>query len=256
MHTSSVSYHRIVFTNINDYPSLQELVVVLDLQGTDHPDIFDLVQDEGYSLSVRDAIETCGEAYGLYDSEDQGFDVLLAALRDKATELAYVPHTRVFEDSYHNPAIETDINPDELYDLLVVMAGPYFTVDNITTQWSVFSNKNVAGGHSGGSRITTRDFSIPVVMGCDEMETIVNGLAKHTPEQVGDYYVNKFISPLVDEHAIKNDAFRKSVARALLRTAAMELDPSEVHDIVSTPVSDMIDLNTGPATQFTDLRGK
>jgi len=110
-------------------------------------------------------------------------------------------------------------------------------VDNITTQWSVFSNKNVAGAHSGGSRITTQHFNIPVVMGCDEMETIVNSLRKHTPEESGDYYVNKFISPLIDEHAIKHEAFRKSVARALLRSVSMELDPSEVHDILARPTS-------------------
>jgi len=243
MNTSSVSYHRIQFSNVTDYPSLQELTLVLDLQATDHPDIFDLVQDEGCSLSAKEAIELLGEAYGLdpecdtVNGDSPDFNTVLSTLRDKVVLLGYLPHTRIFHDSYHNPAIETDINPDELMDLLTVMAGQYFVVENITTQWSVFSNKNVAGAHSGGSRITTRDFSIPVVMGCDEMETAVNGYAKHRSHEAGDYYVNKFLSPLMDEHAIKNEELRKSVARALIRSASMELDPSEVHDIVAAPVT-------------------
>lgn len=237
MHTSSVTYSRIQFANVNDYPSLQELSIVLGLEATNHPDIFDLVQDEGHALSAKEAIELIGEGYGLYDGESEDYTTVLSALRDKVVLLGYQPHTRIFHDDYHNPDIETDINPDELHDLLTVMAGGYFTVENITTQWSVFSNKNVAGAHSGGSRITTRDFSIPVVMHCDEMETAVNGYAKHQPHEAGDYYVNKFVSPLVDEHAIKNEALRKSVARALIRSASMELDPSEVHDILAQPQS-------------------
>jgi len=237
MHVCSVSYHRIQFSNVTDYPSLQELSIVLDLEVTEHPDIFDLVQDEGSALTAKEAIELIGEAYGLYDGEDQSINTVLSALRDKVVLLGYQPHTRIFHDDYHNPAIETDINPDELYDLLTVMAANYFMVENITTQWAVFSDRNLPGAHSGGSRIVTRDFNIPVIMHIDELETAVNGYAKHQPHEAGDYYVNKFVSPLVDEHAIKNEALRKSVARALIRSASMELEPEEVHDILASPSS-------------------
>lgn len=232
MHTSSVSYHRIVFNNVTDYPSLHELSIVLGLEATNHPDIFDLVQNEGYSLTPKGAIEAIGEAYGLNDGDEDTFTAVLSELQRKAEEIGYQPFTRVFDESYHNPAIETDINDDELYDLLTVMAGQYFSVECITTQWSMFSNKTVAGAHTGGSRITTRNFSIPVVMGCDEMESNLNALAKHEPHEVGDYYVNTFVRPLVGEYAIKDGSFRKSVARALIRTSMMELDQGEIEEII------------------------
>ncbi len=229
MHTSSVSYHRIVFTNINDYPSLQELAIVLDLQGTDHPDIFDLVQDEGCSLSVQEAISLLGEAYDLdlecdkLNGESPDFAKVLASLREKARELAYIPHTRILEDSYHNPVIETDINPDELYDLLVIIAGPYFTVDNITTQWSMSSNKAVAGAHAGGSEIVTREFRLPIVMTCDEMETVTNEFRKRDKRGMAEYYIEQFIKPLISDISIKDTEFRRAVTQHLIDHCTREL---------------------------------
>lgn len=233
MNTSSVTYHRIVFNDVTDYPSLHELSLVLDLQATDHPDIFDLVQDEGCSISSTSAIELVGDAYGLSGSMDPvDRSTVLKSLRGKAEQIGYTPRTRIFEDSYHSSGVDLDIEPKELMDLLVVVGGPYFTVENITTQWAVFSNKNQAGAHSGGSRITTRHFSIPVVLHCDEMETIVNRMACQVPANSGDDYVDTFIIPLMNENAITNPELRKSVARALLLRAAQELPQSEVADLL------------------------
>lgn len=233
MHTSSVTYHRLVFSDVQDRARLHELVATLDLQWTEHPDVFDLVQDEGRSLVTKEAIEVLGEAYGLDPEFDQvngsspDFKHILKTLREKAAACKYIPHTRVFEDSYHSEAVEFDIGTAEVFDLITVLAGSNFTLDNITTQWAVFSNKNVAGAHHGGSRIVTRHFDIPVSIHCDEMETVTNTLRRLTPAQAGDYYVNKFITPLIDEAAIKDPVFHMSVIIALLRTV---LPPRTSHD--------------------------
>lgn len=238
MHTSSVTYHRLVFSDVQDRDHLHELVATLDLQWTEHPDVFDLVQDEGQSLIAKEAIGMLGEAYGLDPEFDQvngsspDFKRILKTLRDKAAACKYIPHTRVFEDSYHNEALEFDITAAEVFDLITVLAGSDFTLDNITTQWAVFSSKNAPGAHHGGSRIVTQHFDIPVSMHCDEMETVTNALRRHVPAHAGDYYVNKFIAPLIDEAAIKDPVLRRSVIVALLRTVTMELPRDEVIDLI------------------------
>ena len=222
MHTSSVIYSRLVFTNVLDHKVLPALVDVLGLQQTSHPYIFDLVQEEGHQLTLTELIPAMVQIQFPELTETPTLQQSLITLRQMSIISGYDLHTRILDED-HPFEDGLDVSIEELFDLVSLAIGSKATLDNITTQWAVFSSRVLPASHSGGSCVTTRHFSIPVVKSCAEMETITNSLRDNTPEDAGDYYVEKFITPLTNEYAIKDPTFRRSVALAMLRAATAEL---------------------------------
>ncbi|MNZ86460.1 hypothetical protein D3C78_1052800 [compost metagenome] len=111
-----------------------------------------------------------------------------------------MPLTEMFTRKYYEDGVaaSADISCMELMDLLMALAGNHYVVQGIYTQWAMHSDKAQFGAHAGGARITTRHFSVPCLTPPDRAETVIKTLAKHKPHEVGDYFVNEFINPILD----------------------------------------------------------
>lgn len=221
MHTTQTTYHRIFFSNITNRALLNDLASVLGMETTENMDVFDLIQSEGESTIVCDALsDTFPERLipvGCQDAYDMPFDDVVIALKKLAEDEDVSLISRLFEVSrYQTGANDTDLDCDELFDLLSVLGNTHFTVDGIYTQWAMSSDKNRFGAHAGGAQVTTQYFCVPCIVTPDRAETVIKTLAKHTPEQMGDYFVHEFINPIMD--GICNDTLRNSTEAGFVRS--------------------------------------
>lgn len=220
MHTSQTTHHRVYFSNVTNRELLEELTEVLGMEKTEDPDVFDLVQSEGESTILCDALsDTFPERLlpvGCQDAYDMVFDELVTAFRVLAVEEGIVPISRLFDvERYASGVNDTDLDCDELFDLLSVLGGTYFVVDGIFTQWAMHSNKNQFGAHAGGSQITTKYFCSPCRIVPEQAETIIRTSMAHAPDVMGDYFIKNFIAPTID--SIHSDLLKESVSTAFRR---------------------------------------
>lgn len=203
MHTSVTTHHRIFFSNVTNYGLLAELTEVLGMEPTADKGVYDLVQSEGESTIVCDALyDTLPERLvpvGCRDSYDMTFDEVVATFKKLALDENVTLISRLFDlETYTGGDNDTDLDCDDLFDLLSVLGNTHFKVDGIFSQWAMCSNKNEFGAHAGGTQITTQYFCVPVAVYADRAETVIRTLAKHTPEEMGDYFFNEFINPIMD----------------------------------------------------------
>lgn len=216
MHTSQVTYHRLYFRNIDKAPNdFARLVDELGMEATDRPDVFDIVFDEGYSLCLDDAI------YSLFpenkldgDPDNYPIELLLSMLNTMARDQGVKLHTNLFTRTAENAPFDTDIQPDELFDLINTLSNGYELI-GIYTEWAMFSNKNVYGAHSGGAVVSTREFSLPTTIRGDLAEEIIMKFSNESPEELADFYVDQFIKPRIDH--IVSEPFKNAVFDALRR---------------------------------------
>ena len=215
MHTSTVSYHRLYFCNIDKAPNdFAVLVDALDMEETDRPDVFDIVFDEGWSLNLDEAIYSLFPKHRLdNDPEDYPIELLLSMLNTMARDQGVKLHSNLFTKTDENAPFDTDIQPDELFDLINTLSNGYELI-GIYTEWSMFSNKNVYGAHSGGAVVSTREFSLPTTIRGDLAEEIIMKFSNETPEDLADFYVSQFIKPRLDH--IVSEPFKNAVFDALL----------------------------------------
>lgn len=220
MHTTQTTHHRIFFSNITNAELLSDLADILGMESTEDPNVWDLVQSEGESTIVCDALsDTFPERLlpvGCRDAYDMVFDELVTAFRAMAVEEAITPISRLFDvERYASGVNDTDIDCDELFDLLSVLGSTHFVVDGIFSQWAMHSDKDQFGAHAGGSQITTKHFCSPCRIAPDQAETIIRSMVKHHPIGMGDYYIKNIIAPIMD--SIQSDELKESVSAAFRR---------------------------------------
>ncbi len=236
MHTSSVTYSRLTFAAVSHPEELLRLVSLLGLEETDEPNQWDLIQEEGSTLTVIDVVNTFFDAFLIDETshfDESSFEERLEQIHLRGKNNGYIAHTRVFNENYLSLDNGLEINPVELFDLISSIQDGY-VLEHITTQWAMSSNKCQPGAHAGGSLITTDAFTLPVVMDCMQMETIARTFALHGPKKGGTYYVNKFITPLMDMHAIKSPELHTAVQRALLQELFNEMEMSDIKELLDT----------------------
>ncbi|MCY1292461.1 hypothetical protein D9M68_19250 [compost metagenome] len=220
MHTTSTTFHRIFFSNITNPDLLSDVADILGMESTEDPNVWDLVQSEGESTIICDALsDTFPERLlpvGCRDAYDMVFEELVAAFRELAAKEAVTPISNLFDVTrYSTDVNDTDIDCDELFDLLSVLGSTHFVVDGIFTQWAMHSNKDQFGAHAGGSQITTKYFCSPCRIAPEQAETIIRTLVKHRPIEMGDYYVKNFIAPMMD--SIRDPGLREATSNAFRR---------------------------------------
>lgn len=240
MHTSATTYHRITFDNVTDYSNLLALATVLSLEATDHPDVFDFVLDEGNSMTADEAIREIYMAHYPTDemAEDRPQAEMITALRKKAAQVGYTPMSLLFTTEPREHLIEIDIQEEELFDLIQIVADG-FTVDSVITQWAMFSNKNVYGANAGGSRLLTKHFRHHG----DESAELLNAATVEyrsavDEEEMGRMYVEHFVEPLWHASNIRTPNVRRGALKEVLRRVASNLTEDEVAEVLSQPVID------------------
>lgn len=220
MHTSQTTHHRVYFSNVTNRELLEELTEVLGMEKTEDPDVFDLVQSEGESTVICDALtDTFPERLlrkGCSDVYDMVFDEIVTDFKKLADESNIVPVSQLFEvERYATQNKDVDLDCSELYDLLNVLGVGHYTVDGIYSQWAMTSNKNVFGANAGGTQVTTRLFSVPCQISPDEAETTVRTMSKHDVSNIGDYFVLKFMAHYIDARA--SEELQESIIAAFRR---------------------------------------
>jgi hypothetical protein len=222
MHTSQTSYHRIVFSKVINGSLLLELAEIIGMEPTDNPEVFDLVQSEGESTTIHDALNDLFPErllrVGCADSFDMTFDELLEEYASLAEAEGVKLISKLFDKARYETYDESmDLDCDELFDLLRVLGSTHFTVDGIYTQWAMSSSSAVFGAHAGGGYITTQYFCVPCDVVPERAETVIRTLAYHTPETMGDYFVNEFINPIMDR--LQSPELTEAVIKAFNRFA-------------------------------------
>lgn len=207
MHTTQNSHHRIFVSNVTDQKLLDGIMTALGIDKADGvKDAYDLVQVEGESLEIGDALFDAAVARGLiFDSEEPSFMPSVEVAEryaQLAREFKYEPLSSILvTDKYLEPHcdLSTDIDCNELFDILAILGGGRFTIDGIYTQYAMYSDKSPYGANSGGIHLTTQYFCMPVpFLPPERAETVVRTLAKHDHTNAGAYFVNEFIMPLLD----------------------------------------------------------
>lgn len=220
MHTTQTTHHRIFFSNVTNRNLLNDIADILGMETTADENVFDLIQSEGESTIVCDALsDTLPERLitaGYQDAYEMPFAEVVSAFKQLAINDGVQLVSRLFEvERYETGVTDTDLDCDELYDLLNVLGTTHFKVDGIYTQWAMHSDKNQFGAHAGGTAITTQHFSVPASVYPERAETVIRTLAKHSPDEMGDYFVNEFINPILDR--VQQDPLRRSIEAALMR---------------------------------------
>jgi hypothetical protein len=240
MHTSQTTHHRIFFANVTKPDYLEGLCLDLGFEKVSDT-IYDLVLDEGHSMSVEGAcriavkVAALGNAEG--DPEDLQF--MLGALARLLAERGYTPHSTTFDaDVDLELLVDQDISCLELFDLLSALSYGY-EVRGIYSQWAMNSSKAEFGAHAGGTRITMRDFSIPCQVYPNDAEGLIHLLAQHSPENIGDIYLMKLILPLIEMPGILNKTMELSVHAALARFLGGVPQIKLYHERPNAPVPDI-----------------
>ena len=207
MHTTQNTHHRILVSNVTDQKLLDDIMTALGIDKADDvKDAYDLVQVEGESLEIGEAMFAGAAARGLiFDHEDAEF-VPTVELVDRYLALAkefnidLLSSTFVIEKNLcDNFIADTDIDCNELFDILNILGHGCFTVDGIYTQYAMYSDKSPYGANSGGIHLTTQYFCMPVpLLPPERAEMVVHALAELDHTNAGAYFVNEFIMPLLD----------------------------------------------------------
>lgn len=220
MHTTQTTHHRIFATNLGG-SVLDDVMADIGADFTGDAGVFDLVIAEGDDFSLDTVIRDMFPARLLPDTAETPWHVDLGVLAEKLGELCeqegYKPQTGMFTRKYYEDGVQAscDISCIELMDLLMALAGNHYKIEGIYTQWAMHSDKAQFGAHAGGTRITTRHFSVPCFTPPDRAETVIKTLAKHKLCEVGDYFVNEFINPILD--CVPEGPMQGAVERAAIR---------------------------------------
>lgn len=222
MFTTQTTHHRLHFVNITDSIALVQLVNALGMEPGDGPGQYDLVLEEGYSLTLDEAVR---QAYPIDRCEgfDDGLEVeeadlfeLIASIKqlhDFDNPDTYQPQTDILHEYYHSDSVvERDISCIELMDLIMLVSHG-FELQSIYTQWAMSSSKNCFGANAGGTRLTTQLFSVPCDLAAVELEAFLPGLATKPLRDLGVDYVDKFVAPLVS--GLPEGAFKDMVKLAM-----------------------------------------
>ncbi len=222
MFTTQTTHHRFQFINITDSVGLVHLASALGLEPGDEPGQYDLVLEEGYSLTLDEAvrqaypIDRCeGYDNGLEVEEAELFELLssIAQLHDFSNPDTYQPQTDLLHEYYHSDEmIERDISCIELMDLIMLVASG-FELQSIYTQWAMHSSKAQFGAHAGGTRLTTQLFSVPCDLAAVELEKFLPGLSTKPMRELGVEYVDKFVAPMVSR--LPEGTFKEMVKLAM-----------------------------------------
>lgn len=218
MHTSQTTHHRIFFSNVTKPDYLEGLCIDLGMDKISDS-IYDLVLDEGNSMSIENACHIAVRVAALGDTEmmRRSLQYLLGIMARLMAERSYTPHSTTFDaDVDPDQLIDQDISCLELFDLLSALSHGY-EVQGIYTQWAMSSTKADFGANAGGTRITMRDFSIPCQVLPGEAQDTISLFAKHQPENIGDIYVMKMLLPMIEMPGIINQTMSLSVQAALAR---------------------------------------
>lgn len=217
MHTSQTTHHRIFFGKVTNPDYLEGLSLDLGLEKVDDT-TYDLCLEEGTSLSVEAACRIAVKvaALGNEQGDPEDLQFMLGCMARLLAERGYTPHSTTFDaDVDLELLVDQDISCLELFDLLSALSYGY-EVKGIYSQWAMFSNKNEFGANAGGTRITTRHFSVPCAVYPDRAESFIELLSKHGPNDMGDVYVMEFILPLI-EGQVLSKALQMSIMSSLSR---------------------------------------
>jgi len=214
MHTAQTTYHRIFFSNVTNRTLLEELAQNLGMEATEDVDVFDLIQSEGEGTIVFSALSDSFPErllkVGCRDAYDMVFDEVITAYKKMAEDQNTQLISSLFEVSRYQTGVEdTDIDCDELFDLLSVLGDSHFKVVAVYTQWAMSSSKAVFGAHAGGTRLTTRHFSVPCQISPDEIAGVVESI----DNEVGGFFADTFVMPLLN--GVRNPLVRSSAVRAI-----------------------------------------
>lgn len=238
MHTSQTTHHRIFFTSGKTNAVLQEVMDKLCIEPSGMVDVGDLVQQEGNTLTIDEALYSTFPERLLKEGCSDAYDM---SLQEIVIELAKIAHVEgivpvsmlLHVDRYKDGGVEHDIDADELFDLLTILGAGHFKVAGIYSQYAVFSNKAQYGAHFGGTLITTPHFCLPCHVDPERAETVIRTLEKHPLEKMGDYFVNEFINPIMD--TIRNAILLKAAESAFYRFATGS-EPVDKGDVAGNEV--------------------
>lgn len=220
MFTTQTTHHRFQFINIVNPSELDKLTQALGLEPTGVPGEYDLVFEEGSSLTLEEAVRQI-YAMDAQVSDDEDIDdvnifELIAGLRflgpDENPD-TYQPQTDLLHEYYYaDNTIERDISCIELMDLIMLVAKG-FELQSIYTQWAMHSSKAQFGANAGGTRLTTQLFSAPCDLGAVELEQFLPGLSTKPMRELGVDYVDKFVAPMVSR--LPEGTFKEMVKLAM-----------------------------------------
>lgn len=250
MHTTQNSHHRIFVSNVTDQKLLDDIMTALGIDKADDvKDAYDLVQVEGESLEIGEAMFAGATARGLiFDHEDAEF-VPTVELVDRYLNLAkefnidLLSSTFVIEKHLcDNFIADTDIDCNELFDILNILGHGRFKVDGIFTQYAMYSDKSPYGANVGGTHLTSQYFCMPTpFLLAERAETVVRTLAKHDHTNVGSYFVNEFIMPILDR--VYHEEYCENIMSAIMnfvwsknRVDMVVSDPKDKGDVAGNEV--------------------
>lgn len=235
MHVSMTEYHRIYFSNVTNRALLEELAGVLKLVPTDNQDVYDFIQSEGNSTTVSDALNnTLPERFiltGCGDAHDMTFAEVITAFNKMVKDENITLISKLFDaERYVDNECEDCLEGVELFDLLSLLGNTHFKVDGIYTEWALTSSKEVYGAHVGGACITTQYFSVPCTVPIDDTEEVIRTIAKQPPEEMGDYFFNVFIKPIMDR--VYSSPLTTAIKHTQARSAELDLRKEAIcHDV-------------------------
>lgn len=225
------THHRIVCVNLDNSNVLHDVMRSLCADSTEVPTVYDLVIDDRDDFSLDTVIRDMFPVCLLPEDEDTPWFVPIAELATKLGEecarSGYIPQTKLFlPEFWESSNGSEDIDHMQLFDLLMALAGDHYKVIGIYSQWTapMFQVMDMSKGEehakleepiAGGRRITMPNFSVPCFTHPDRAETVIRTLAKHEPSQVGDYFVNEFVNPILD--CVPEGPMSAAVESALMR---------------------------------------
>ncbi|MNI44259.1 hypothetical protein D3C76_112720 [compost metagenome] len=239
MHTSQSTHHRI-FAVSHGTDVLLDVMAGICADITEDRKAFDFTIEEGDDCTLDTLIRDMFPARLLPSiGADNPWNADIADLAEKLGELCaeegYVPQTEMFTRKFYENGVNAtcDIDCIQLMDLLMALSGNHYTITGIYTQWAMHSNKLAFGAHAGGTRITTRHFSVPCFTLPERAETVIETLAKHKLCEVGDYFVLEFLNPILDN--VPAGPMHTSVERALIRASGEFSDASTTRENLFNP---------------------